>query len=199
MKVEPENKGGPWRRRVRIWKSSFSASMSNFGDEYQPLSVIWGGFKVFKARAKAMYPKMHHPANLPSPKKGEIHGAFFFNVCKVYPVTNHTRQWIHMAIILAGWCKTNMLLETMVSKKKNSSYPINPPTPPTVQVLACSVFFQDRIITSNFPSVILIGRSEDSEDLRSWNRVRRCWSFSKTKALKVPAEARDSFHTREIL
>lgn len=161
IKMEPENKGEPWRRRFRIWKSSFSASMSNFGDEYQPLSVIWGGFKVFKARAKAMYPKMHHPANLPSPKKGEIHRAFFMLLFRV-PVTNHTRQWIHMPIVLARWCKTNMVLETMVSKKKkNSSYPINPPL---------SAFFSES--SHQFPQ-----RHPDRKiwrDLRSWNRVLRC-------------------------
>ena len=87
-------KGGPWRRRFRIWKSSCSASMSNFGDEYQPLSVIWGGFKVFKARAKAMYPKMHHPANLLCPKKGEIHGAFYaFKVYQSRIIPGNESTW----------------------------------------------------------------------------------------------------------
>ena len=130
MKVEPENKGGPWRRRVRIWKSSFSASMSNFGDEYQPLSVIWGGFKVFKARAKAMYPKMHHPANLPSPKKGEIHGAFFFMFVKCTQsriIPGNESTWP------SSWqdgAKLTCCLKRWFRRKKTHLIQSTPPPPP---------------------------------------------------------------------
>lgn len=151
-----------WNLKIKGSPEGEDSEFGNrhFGDEYQPLSVIWGGFKVFKARAKAMYPKMHHPANLPSPKKGEIHRAFlcfyFVYQSRIIPGNESTcpSSWQDGAKLT--WC-----LKRWFRKKKLilSNQP-----PPLIRIFSES--------SHQFPQ-----RHPDRKiwrDLRSWNRVLRC-------------------------